>query len=205
VTNTRGIVVGVNSSGSTETVIAIDGRIDGEDLRRYVLYWDQIDYPYIDGLGGANIDGQPELALLRDSGCLITSAINLPEPPEGWNAFGGIPIVPGIPFNQQIDEVRGFLQIEAAEMHNASGGQLWSIAQSGVDLQLPGVASTLLVQTTEFIQSIEVALHDSLPVPDASSNLEAVLAFKENRRSELLCFRNAMDNYDAIEKSESKA
>jgi hypothetical protein len=74
-----------------------------------------------------------------------------------------------------------------ALLHHSSRepGQ-WALAQSSPDLVIPSSLS-------EPTRSIEVELHDALPIPASDVHVHEVLQFKQRRQSELLTFRAAMD------------
>ncbi len=160
----------------------MEGQLDAQDLRRYVLYWDKIDYPMING-NGANIDGLPELKLLFEESTLIVSQVTV-QPPEDPCDRSGIKIG-GMSPRQLIESERQG-QVELVNRHNAGGNGIWSIAQTGDNILLPR-------QINNPEKSIEISLCDSLPVCGVNTRLEELLKFKSKRRAELLRFRSAMD------------
>ena len=74
----RGIVVTLRAMLSGNALVISSP--DPQDLRRYVTYWDKIDYVRIGigtGMFGINIDASPEMKLLKDENIL---QLTIPSP-----------------------------------------------------------------------------------------------------------------------------
>lgn len=188
--STRGVVVTMRIGNG------IDGSLHPHDLRKYLLYWDLIDYPFVNGMG-PNIDHNPEMKLLREESILSFSSINVPKVTSS-NKSPLLMVMNGTSWTaDELILTRRNAQIAVARHHNSIKNQLWSIAQSGGDMQLP---FNLALKDV-----IEANLVSCLPVPSESVRVEDILNFKQKRRAELLRFRSALDGLSSrIEKDENK-
>lgn len=187
---TRGIVFGV------QALIDPDGRPiwplpKPEELRRYALYWDLIDFPHANSMS-FTLDKIPDSAALQKKGILLESnllymrdgeiLINPEESPDhretlGHGLKGNLSHIKNL-------ELRG--QILLANRHNQySPDQAWSIANSVLDQYIP---------TKPTAKTVEVELVNGILSPGKNVPMEDIFEFKEARRPELLKFRNAMDN-----------
>lgn len=165
----RGVIIGPRMKKLDGGGVEIESSaINPADLRRYVLYWDQIDWPDNNVVSlGADYD-PPDIATLRAEGILRRSEVRLPS----WNG--------------PIDDLFALAQ-EAAFLHNSRSGENigWAIAQTAPALVLPGARDTR--------RSIEVDLTQTVLSPAEDVPIDRVLEFRRRREAELLQFRNAID------------
>lgn len=165
----RGVIIGPRMKKLDGGGVKIESSsIHPADLRRYVLYWDMIDWPdnNIVSIGGS---GSGDLALLQQEGILSRSMVRL----SGWSG-------PTVDLFTTVQE--------AVFYENSKGsGADWAIAQSAPSLILPGERDTR--------RAVEVDLARAVLSPSEDVPMEDVLDFKRRRRDELLKFRRAIDGF----------
>ncbi|XOQ12628.1 MAG: hypothetical protein ACFWTY_01255 [Shouchella clausii] len=146
--------------------------IEDFDLRRYLMYWDKIDYPNSNMI---DIVSSPDILYLEEVGVLKRTGINVSG-------------------DFRLDELYPMGQLQVFNLKNALEPGSWSLAQSTPKLNL-------LKKDTEKTRVLEVELYQCLPVPTENVSLDEILEFKQRRNSELLEFRFLMDKLylDTIE------
>lgn len=184
-----------------------DCSLDDKELRRHLLYWDEIAYAYANEMGKPNFGALQDLSYLHDIGILrlldidVTSeeigkpglpnpirmkdakALIVADKPTSDNP-SGITIL-GAPMSSW-PEFNHFAQIKAASELQSVGTSTWTIAQTSNRLDLP-YGNRLKIDL------FEARLYAGLPVPDEGTPLNEILEFKEKRKAELLAFRHAVD------------
>ncbi|WHF36816.1 DUF6236 family protein [Aeromonas salmonicida] len=149
--------------------IRILGTPDEKDIRKYLLYWDEIDYPsnkLID-LTSDDIEYLEDIKILKRT---------------PWVPFSE----PGAPvrFHSNNGEFFVAAQEAAFRANEENEPGCWDIAQ----------LSEVPFYTSQYISSsIEMEMHDMLPVPCEDTPLDDILNFKEKRRDELIAFRIYMN------------
>jgi hypothetical protein len=162
----RGIVVAprFEFDGQTLHFPGLVG-VEAEDLRKYLLYWDKIDYPNNNLIGtgtGPNEHFLIEAGVLRRTDIRFTSF-------SGNIGYGYI-----------------LAQAQALQINNQREPGLWSMVQTANRLFLPS-------EVSHETRALEIELYNVLPVPSEEVSLEDILRFKERRNDELLALRAAMD------------
>ncbi|GBE44964.1 hypothetical protein BMS3Bbin11_00043 [bacterium BMS3Bbin11] len=195
--------------------VAVEGKnfnfdctLDAKEMRRHLLYWDEIAYAYANEMGKPNFEHLLDLSYLRDVGVLSLQDIRittdeigkpgLPSPvemkkakalisfdkPTPDNPSGGILL--GTPLSVW-PELNHLAQVKAASILQAKGAGTWTISQSCNNLDLP-------FGDNPNAKLFEANLYACLPVPDEGTPLNEILEFKEKRRSQLIRFRHAIDD-----------
>ena len=179
----RGVIVSHTVSMSPG-VFSLSGEIPPEVLRRYVLYWDMISYPMVNGLA-PNVRSCTDLQALLDGGILTLDPVEIDVGQfisdadlERTSQIMGMPL-PLLP------HILAIGQVELANRHK-SREEIWSVAQ------VAPIAS--FGPTGAAINLAEIGLHNVLPTPSLETPIEEVLAFKDLREDELLAFRVAMED-----------
>lgn len=158
----RGIVIsppfeplpsGVKCGGSPEPV----------DIRKYLLYWDKIDYPTNNII---HIGGNSDIDFLEKYGILKRSIIQL---------VGSFILD---------DKIFLATQQAAYEQNERDEKGCWSLAQLSNN---PLFVNSLQKQCLEF------ELYNCLPVPECDVPLYDILQFKEKRKDELMELREYLD------------
>ena len=144
--------------------LSITGSVKAEDLRKYLLYWDKIDYPQNNLISTAT---GPNEQFLIDAGVLRRTQIRLT-------------------FSGNIGDGYILAQAQALQINNQREPGLWSMAQTGRRLYLPS-------QVSHETRALEIELYNALPVPSDEVPLEDILLFKERRNDELFALRDALD------------
>lgn len=161
--NKKGIVVSPPFTPIYTGGVSCGGSPDPIELRKYLMYWDEIDYP-------SNMlihVSSPEINYLETTGALKRTHVN---------------------FQGKISSGRGEFFIAAQEaafrqnQNNEPG--CWTIAQL---TEIP------FYTQQDMKVGVEVELYDMLPVPSADTALADILEFKNKRQDELLAFRCYMD------------
>lgn len=136
-----------------------------QELRKYLLYWDEIDY--VDN-GLLHLPAGPEIDFLVESGLATRSAIEF----SGGRSSGN-----------------GEFFIEAQQTaflhHDSEEPGAWSLAQP--------VSEPFFINAM-ISSAIEYELWNVLPVPRSEVPLHKILKFKERRRDELLALRVYLDD-----------
>lgn len=160
----RGIVISPPFEVLTGGGISCGGNPSPADLRKYLLYWDEIDYPsnnfvYVDG--GQDIDFLIETKIASRTHIQFQGAMS-----SGNGEF--------------------FLMAQQAafEKHDKEQPGAWSVAQLGATPYFPNTRPSL---------AIEYQLWNALPVPQADVPLNEILEFKAKRHAELLALRVYLD------------
>ena len=197
----HGIVVCPNFEFSGQNV-NFNCFLDEIEIRRNLLYWDNIAYAFPNGFGKPNLDVMTDLKYLHDQKLLTledisvsteeigkqhiqrreTNTIVTPGPSTPDNLSGLL--VLGWPATIWGDFCQ-FAQIKVAELKQSSNTNTWTIGQSGAQLSLPS--------GKDKANLIEARIHSGLPVPSADTPLNEILEFKEKRAEELIRFRHLVD------------
>lgn len=170
----RGVVVTSPFWVHDERVHLESSELDPVGLRRWLLYWDRLDWPVNNAL---RLDStSEEISLLRDEEILTRTEVI-----TGSASVGGALV---------LSQVAAFLKRVGEEP------RAWSLAQGHPDLQLPNAPAP----EAKFV---EFELVRALPVPAADVPIQDILEFKERRGEELLRFRHTMDRaYQEVLQSE---
>ncbi len=149
--------------------IELGGNIDPQDVRKYLLYWDEIDYPTNNALSVGLSD---DLSFLQNCGILRRTHVTI----QGSFLLDGKVMIAA--------QEHVFKENEKNEKGK------WSLAQLS-DTQF-------YTQTTPEV-GIEFELANCLPVPQGDVPLNDILEFKQKRESELLALRIYLnDLYQSI-------
>lgn len=147
------------------------GSIPSTDLRKYLFYWDEIDFPATNILtfgGGQDIDFLLSAGVLKRTQVLFSGQVVLSaQVPTGVHEF----------FLEA--QYSAFLENERIEPG------MWSMAQTSTESYIPNIAPS---------RCFEVELYNLLPVPKNDVPLTDVLAFKERRSDELMALRVQLDD-----------
>ncbi|RVU84767.1 hypothetical protein EOL70_10985 [Leucothrix sargassi] len=159
----KGIVVSPPFKPIYTGGVSCGGSPDPIELRKYLMYWDEIDYP-------SNMlihVTSPDIDYLEQAGKLKRTHVR---------------------FHGTINSGRGefFIQAQEAAFRNNQLQEpgCWAIAQLA---DIPFYTEQVLSV------GVEVELYDMLPVPSSDTPLVDILEFKEKRQDELLAFRCHMD------------
>ena len=160
-----------------------------KNIRRYLLYWDKIDYPYSNAfplLKAAEADGYE---LLKSEGIVIESNIFVRD--DGVIEYNedSIKIDDYFESYEEFETSDEFLEKEAIRSLLAQSGSLefnsrrfsdmrWSIGSSGPGLIYPEDQS-------ETAKIAEVELENMLPVPSEDVPIEDILDYKLKRKDDL--------------------
>ncbi len=169
--STRGIIIsGKSFLTEKQTNLDLSGGIDDISLRRYLTYWDEIHYVDPSYFGGLNLEN-PDYKLLSEEGILKSEVIKFP------GTFD---------FSLRTLQSREQAQlIYHKRINQIEKTKKYSIAQSGNILNLP-------TDTKKTTNCLELELGNCLPIP-INCSIEDILKLKEQRRPELLAFRDAIN------------
>jgi hypothetical protein len=171
--NKRGIVISTIFETLTSGGICVKGAPNPIDIRKYLLYWDEIDYPTNNLI---HIEGSPDIKFLEECKVLRRSNIR----------FIGSFLIDGLIFLQT--------QQRAYEANEKNEKGCWDLAQ---------LSTTPYYVNSVQKQCLEFELFNCLPVPEHDVPLNDILEFKEKRRDELLELRVYLDElYQSIITSE---
>ncbi|WP_145586278.1 DUF6236 family protein [Yersinia kristensenii] len=181
----RGIVITPDYDGCDSTYkVVIKGPPDPIELRKYILFWDKIDYPVNNII---HCSPEDDINFLIQEGIAKSTIVKL----QGVGY-----ISPSLFFNAQM---------AAYEANNRAKDEEWSIAQPTANLTIP--AEYAMPQGC-----LEFELYNAFQIPAAEVPISDVLDFKLKREAELLALRDAMDtivnniiNTQDIPKSKTKA
>lgn len=177
----RGLVLSgrIRTNGESLTIVEPPS---AEQIRRYALYWDRLDFP--SNHPEETLDDIPDLAFLQAEGIVQRTTYSYGfgpshNNPDGWSRLA----------QTSIDT---FNSLDAAEPGR------WSLAR---DERAPSFHHTDLIKG----RALLFELHGVIPVPTGEVPLEDVLSFKEKHSSELSAlraeledrFQNATDSPDA--------
>lgn len=147
--------------------------LDALDLRRYLLYWDRIDFPDNNLIGSAS---SPDVEFLNNAGVLTRTRVQV----SGSGNIG---------LGYVLAQFAAFQQLNQREP-----GQ-WSLGQTATSWYIPTEARAFETR------AVEIELYAALPVPSDAVALADILEFRERRRAERLALRAAMDDlYSQIQK-----
>lgn len=191
---TRGIVLHsqatIHSSGRP-----VDGRPSPEELRRYALYWDMLDWPVVNGLK-IDPNARDDIELLREEGILMETEIGYTDhifPPDivldpqehNMQQHFGLGLKAG---HDELVRMEREVQSVIANNHNQhTPDQMWSVGETRLQPKDQPF-------NQESVKTIELRLLNTIISPAADVPMADVLEFKLKHRSELLAFRNAMDS-----------
>lgn len=166
----RGIVISQPFEVLPGRGIKCGGTPSPTELRKYLLYWDRIDYPDNNFI---SIGAGPDVDFLISAGVAERTLVK---------------------FQGEISSGQGefFLlaQQAAFEKHDKDEPGLWSLAQLS--------ASPFFLNSNP-VNAIEYQLWDTLPVPRANVPLNDILEFKAKRTDELLALRIYLDEmYESV-------
>lgn len=141
------------------------GGLDGLELRKYLLYFDKIDYPDNNFI---SVGSSPDIIYLEEAGVLKR---------------------PLVRFSGTISSGKGEFFIAAQEaiysQNSVKEPGQWSLAQ-------PSNNSFFSNGTTS--NGVEFTLVNMLPVPQGIVPLEDILKFKQKRKDELIALRHHLDD-----------
>lgn len=162
--NKRGIVLSPSFTVTPNGMISCGGDSSKLELRKYLLYWDEIDYP---------------------SNSLIHISSSDIDYLEQTNALKRTHVA----FQGPVNSGRGEFFIAAQEAALAENQKkepgCWSMAQiSGVPFYTQSHVGI----------SVDFELYGMLPVPTDDTPLVDILEFKMKRKDELVAFRNYLDD-----------
>lgn len=161
--NKKGIVISPPFSPTYTGGVRCGGDIDSVVLRKYLMYWDEIDYPSNSFI---NISS-PDIEYLETTESLKRTHVN---------------------FQGTVHSGRGEFFIAAQEAAFSKNEQkepgCWDLAQlSEVPFYTNRYHGT----------AIDFELYGMLPIPSTDTPLNDILEFKEKQRDELLAFRVYLD------------
>lgn len=173
----QGIVVAPKYTILNNGVLFDEAIINPDDLRKYVTYWDKIDYPDNNLFGFSEI---PEYDFLIKAKVMKRTKFRI-------SAFDG-----------ELGELHKEFQYRALLLNQRRKNEVWTLAQSQQELVL---RKEDLIKT----RTLNFEMHNSLPVPKASVPLEEILEFKNKRSSEIIAFRTVMGEFyhDVIKSADS--
>lgn len=192
--NKRGIVIAQRHTtldGATRHV-----KLSGLELRKYLLFWDVIDYPYCPAITeetNDNLDLQfLESAKILKRTKLKDTKINLTHAPGAETIAGlhtssvsytpkGIVVRFSIPIELSLKA-----QMNAYIINDQLEPGAWTMAQIASEPRL-------YEEETVSRPGIEFELYNMLPVPEQDVPLNEIIEFKEKRKDELIEFRCHLD------------
>ncbi len=160
----RGIVISPPFVVLPEGGISCGGSPSSADLRKYLLYWDEIDYP---DNNFVSIGADPDMEFLISAGVAARTRVQF----QGAMSSGN-------------GEFFLLAQQAAFEKHDKENPGLWSIAQ---------LSTTPYFANSRPVAAIEYQLWNALPVPQEDVPLNEILEFKARRRDELVALRIYLD------------
>lgn len=160
----RGIVISPPFVVLPEGGISCGGNPSSADLRKYLLYWDEIDFP---DNNFVSIGANPDMEFLISAGVAARTRVQF----QGALSSGNGEFF--LLAQQAVFEKRD----------NENPGQ-WSIAQ---------LSNVPYFANSRPVTSIEYQLWNTLPVPQEGVPLNDILEFKANRRDELIALRIYLD------------
>jgi len=161
----RGVVVSCPFEYADRSLHIISSELDPVELRRWVLYWDTIDWPVNNLIHIESRDS--EVRLLMDEGVLERTSVRV-------TGSG--------------DLAMGFLgaQITAFRNRAAEDPGAWTMSQPGSQLILPeGEDAKGPIAELDLLRV--------LPTPMPDTSIDSILEFKRKREEELLELRGALD------------
>lgn len=152
--------------------------LHGSELRKYLLFWDKIDYPIRSLL--EKTENNPDLAFLESASVLVRTKseggpVNVKSKRVGGKVQSVEPLHASISSRAQLD---------AYEFHSARAPGQWSLAHQQIEPSYLESAQGL---------GVEFELFNMLPIPHREVPLSDILEFKEQRYAELLALRGYID------------
>lgn len=166
-----------NSKQPSNTIVSSGGEPSPADLRKYLMYWDEIDYPYSNL---TPILPNPDMQFLIDEGIALRSCFNFRDikPPHGYDY---------VEFSPEIEhELMCIAHWAAFDKHDKENPGLWSLAQLSTKL--------VFLPKNEPTVAVEFELYNMLPVPTADVPLIDILDFKQKHYDELVELRSHLDD-----------
>lgn len=160
----RGIVISPPFVVLPEGGISCGGSPSSADLRKYLLYWDEIDYP---DNNFVSIGADHDMEFLISAGAAARTNVQF----QGAMSSGS-------------GEFFLLAQQIAFEKHDNESPGLWSIAQ---------LSTAPYFSNSQSVTAIEYQLWNALPVPQDDVSLNDILEFKDRRRDELIALRIYLD------------
>jgi hypothetical protein len=162
----RAVVVGPAFEVQGNTITLKGPAFDRDGLRRFILYWDEVDYP---DNAIASFTTSPDLQFLIDANVARRTRVSIGDTPLN------------------VAELYPQTQLAVLLHNNRDEPGCWSLAQTGSDLFVPP-------EWAPETRTIEVQLYNVLPSPPDGIPLAEILEFKENRRDELIALRLLLDD-----------
>tara|TARA_R110000824_G_scaffold158473_5_gene332356 strand:+ start:2578 stop:3432 length:855 start_codon:yes stop_codon:yes gene_type:complete len=163
----RGIIITPNYKILDSGGLQLAGGVEAVNLRKYLLFWDKIDYPVNNMI---HVGGGPDIDFLIQEGIATSSEVRF----QKMEAYEN-----GLLFLAT--------QMVAFEQNNKSEDKEWSIAQPTERLIVPQEYATTQ-------GCLEFELYDAVQIPTADVPLQDVVEFKIRRNAELLALRDSMDS-----------
>ncbi len=191
----RGIVIAqrhITANGATRLL-----QLSGLELRKYLFFWDVIDYPYCPVLSEKTIDNL-DLQFLESANVLQRTElkdfnINI-TPQPGEETIEDLPTstVTYTPNEMVISmrlpiEVSLKAQMNAYKINDKLEPGHWTMAQLTTEPRL-------YMQEAVTRPGIEFELYNILPIPEHDVPLNEILEFKERRSDELIELRCYLDD-----------
>ncbi len=169
----RGIIVSPPFEVYPNGAINVGGSINSIELRKYLMYWDEIDYPDNNFI---SIGLNPDMTFLQECGVLSRTFVRFQGPISSHN---------GESFFRA--------QQEAYDQNEKNNPGAWSLGQ---------ISESPIHSNGNVLPSVEFNLFNMLPVPNEDVPLNDILEFKEKRCDELVALRIYLDEvYQSIIKS----
>ncbi|MCF6439521.1 DUF6236 family protein [Pseudoalteromonas luteoviolacea] len=163
----RGIIITPNYKVLDSGGLQLTGDVEAVNLRKYLLFWDEIDYPVNDMI---HISGGPDIEFLIQEGIATSTEVRFQRMEAHEN---------GLLFLAS--------QMVAFEQNNKAEDKEWSIAQPTQKLIVPQ-------EYSKKQGCLEFELYNAVQIPTADVPLSEVVEFKMRRNAELLALRDSMDS-----------
>jgi|TARA_R110001583_G_C5634157_1_gene407318 hypothetical protein len=164
----RGIIITPNYSIlNNGHGLQTNGSVEPVNIRKYLLFWDKIDYPTNNMI---HIGGGQDVDFLIQEGIAKSTRVTFRELRGDQN--GMLPLI---------------TQMAAYDENNKTNNEEWSIAQPTNQLIVPE-------QYSKKQGCLEFELYNAIQVPTGNVPLSEVVDFKNQRLPELLALRDAMDS-----------
>ncbi|WP_137169466.1 DUF6236 family protein [Marinomonas sp. FW-1] len=163
----RGIIITPNYKVLDSGGLQLAGGVEAVNLRKYLLFWDEIDYPVNNMI---HIDGGPDIEFLIQEGIATSTEVRFQRMEAHEN---------GLLFLAS--------QMVAFEQNNKAEDKEWSIAQPTQRLIVPQ-------EYSKKQGCLEFELYNAVQIPTADVPLPEVVEFKMRRNAELLALRDSMDS-----------
>lgn len=163
----RGIIITPNYKVLDGGGLQLSGGIEAVNLRKYLLFWDKIDYPVNNMI---HIGGGPDIDFLIQEGIAKSTEVRFQRMQAHEN---------GLLFLAS--------QMVAFEQNNKADDNEWSIAQPTDSLIIPQ-------EYSKRQGCLEFEMYNAVQIPTADVPLPEVIEFKARRNAELLALRDSMDS-----------